>query len=231
MKHLAIVLAGGNGSRMKASVPKQFLLLDGLPVLMHTLKAFASSDLQPELFLVLAANEQEAWKSLCHDHSFTIPHALITGGRNRFESVQNALEHISMRSTSSVPELLAGIHDGVRPLISNELISRLYAQAAIQGTAIPCVEPRESVRKLIGERSEVVDRAAFRLMQTPQCFRYTQLLEAYRRAAHSEFTDDAAVVEAAGTEVHLVQGEYRNLKITYPEDLRMAEALLSENSH
>ncbi len=228
MKHLAIVLAGGNGSRMKASVAKQFLLLEGLPVLMHTLKAFAASDLKPELFLVLASHEHDTWRQLCNEHTFNIPHEIISGGTNRFESVQNALEYIAGREPSCPEATIAGIHDGVRPLLSNDLISRLYEQAFIYGNAVPCVEPRESVRRVFGHAaSEVIDRAELRLIQTPQCFIFHQLLCAYRAATTSEFTDDAAVAEASGTTIQLVQGEYRNLKITYPEDLKMAEALLS----
>jgi len=241
MKNLAIVLAGGNGSRMQSSIPKQFLVIKGLPVLMHTLQAFYFSDPSPDIFLVIAKTEQPAWASLIETYNFKIPHTVVSGGEDRFQSVFNGLLYIKQLNSPECISSIVAIHDGVRPLVSNSLIKMVYDQAAIHSNAVPCLDCRESLRLIEGEDSRVVDRGRYRIIQTPQCFNYASILEAYEDVVaeqfnvnaaleHSQqFTDDASVAQHAGIKINLVKGEYRNIKITLPEDLIIAGALINTN--
>lgn len=242
MKNLAIVLAAGNGTRMLSSTPKQFLLIKGLPVLMHTLQAFYFSDLSPDIFLVIAKSEQAAWAILCKNYNFKIPHTVVSGGNDRFQSVFNALLYLKQLNSPEYVSAIVAIHDGVRPLVSNSLIKLVYEQAAVHSNAIPCLECRESLRFIEGEDSSVVDRGNYRMVQTPQGFNYESILEAYENAVAAQFnvnaamqfghkfTDDASVAQHAGMNINLVQGEYRNIKITLPEDLIIAAALISTDT-
>lgn len=239
MKNLAIVLAGGNGSRMQSSIPKQFLLIKGLPVLMHTLQAFYLSDLSPEIFLVIAKSEQADWTTLCEKYNFKIPHTVVNGGKDRFQSVFNALLYLKQLNSPEYISAIVAIHDGVRPLVTNSLIKLVYNQAALHSNAVPCLDCRESLRLIEGEDSRVVDRSKYRVIQTPQCFNYEAILEAYEDAVAEQFnvnapaqfsqkfTDDASVAQHAGININLVKGEYKNIKITLPEDLVIAEALIN----
>lgn len=239
MKNLAIVLAGGNGTRMQSSIPKQFLLIKGLPVLMHTLQAFYFSDLSPDLFLVIAKSEQATWATLCKNYNFKIPHTIVSGGKDRFQSVFNALLYLKQLNSPENIAAIVAIHDGVRPLVSNSLIKRVYDQAVLYSNAVPCLDCRDSIRLIEGEDSRVVDRGCYRMIQTPQCFNYVAILEAYEKAAEEQFdtnedmefsqkfTDDSSVAQYAGMKINLVKGEYKNIKITVPEDLIITGALIS----
>lgn len=227
MKNIAIVLAGGSGSRMQSSTPKQFLLIKGLPVLMHTLQAFFLASSHPEIILVIARSEQQTWQQLCLTHHFSVPHQVVTGGRDRFSSVYNALQAINDQHSLN-QDIVVGVHDGVRPLVSPALIELIFTAARSCGSAVPCLECRESIRLIQEKDSVMVRRSDFRMVQTPQCFPFIDLYEAYTLAAGdgTEYTDDASVAEKRGMRIHLVDGENRNIKITYPEDLLIAAALL-----
>lgn len=189
-------------------------------MLMHTLQAFYDYDREMRIILVLPASQQAYWAQLCWEHHFTVPHEVADGGETRFHSVKNALERVN---TSG----LVGVHDGVRPFVSQEVIARCYEQAAEKKAVVPVVNVVETVRHLCqGGRSETVPRDEYRLVQTPQVFDAELLLRAYRQPYTPDFTDDASVVEALGEPVWLTEGNRENIKITTPFDLKIAEALL-----
>ena len=219
MKNCCIIVAGGNGSRMESGIPKQFLLIGGIPVLMHTIRNFYDYDHSLLLILVLSGNEISSWNELCLKHHFEIPHLVTAGGETRFQSVKNGL------SLASGSELTA-VHDGVRPFVSHETLARCFNGASMQGSAIPVLPSNESVRKGKMDDSVPVDRSQYFMVQTPQVFKTSILQEAYRQMWTPEFTDDASVVEHAGTTVQMVMGNRENIKITFPEDLLIAELFL-----
>jgi len=219
MKRSCIIVAGGNGSRMGNELPKQFLLVKGKPLLMYTIRNFFDFDPTLQLIVVLPADEIGNWKELCHQHHFDLPHQLIAGGDTRFQSVKNGL------SLVNDSELIA-IHDGVRPLVSHETLSRCFKGAEETGTAIPVLPANESLRKGTLNSSVPVDRSLYFMVQTPQVFKAFLIQESYKRLWIPEFTDDASVVEHSGIKVHLVLGNRENIKITFPEDLRIAELFL-----
>ena len=217
----AILVAGGSGSRMAADRPKQFLLLRGEPVLLHTLRRFAEPALGiSEIVLVLPADQLETWRLLCGEFNVSIPHTLVTGGATRWASVKAGLAALT-----SHPEGLVAVHDGVRPLVSRQVVERTYAAAATFAAAAAAVTPKDSVRLVSQHGSSAQNRSRLRLMQTPQTFEIDLLRRAYSMPELASFTDDATVVDDL-CRVHLVEGDYRNLKITTPEDLVIAEALL-----
>ncbi len=216
MKNYAIIVAGGKGTRMKSGIPKQFLPLGGLPVLMHTLNAFTRAMPDIIIILVLPANHQNRWRALCKKYNFTIPHLAVNGGITRFHSVKNGLRKVSTPGTVAV-------HDGVRPLVSHALIKRCFAAASRNRAVVPAVPVKESLRKITGQRSEAVSRDSFVAVQTPQCFSSLVLHKAYNLPYKKSFTDDASVVEAAGFPIFLIGGEEGNIKITAPADLLIAE--------
>lgn len=216
---VAIVVAGGKGERMQSDIPKQFLEINGKPILMYTLDAFGRYDASVRLILVLPANQIEYWEKLCKKHAFTLDHRIVAGGSARFFSVKNGLEHVADNS-------LVAIHDGVRPLVSTETISRCFEMAALNGSAIPVVDMVDSVRQLTINGSASVDRSQFKLVQTPQIFDAGMLKKAYMQEFTTLFTDDASVVEAMGNKIELVEGNRENIKITTAMDLKFAELLL-----
>jgi len=217
MNKYAIVVAGGKGLRMESKVPKQFLLLVEKPILMHTLEAFQKAIEGIAIVLVLPSDQIETWKLLVKKHSFNVDHRIVAGGKDRFNSVKNGLTEIPEDS-------LVAIHDGVRPLISKDVIVRSFEGAAVYGNAIVSVALKESLREVDQEGNKSVDRGAFRLIQTPQTFKSSLIKKAFSNASHSEFTDDAGVLENAGVKIHLIEGDYKNIKITTREDLLFAEA-------
>lgn len=232
MSEYVIVVAGGKGLRMGADLPKQFLPIGGRPVLMHTLEAFERAISGITLVLVLPHDQQDFWRDLCRQHAFTLPHTIVDGGETRFHSVLNGLE--SLASTGGDGEkTFVGVHDGVRPFVSTEVIRRCYAAAREHGAAIPVIPVVETVRQLSptpteggGVGSFTIDRSRLRLVQTPQVFSLDLLLRAYKQPYCEAFTDDASVVEALGHPVTLVEGNRENIKITTPFDLAIAKALL-----
>ena len=219
MKYYAIIVAGGSGNRMQTETPKQFLLLKNLPVLMHTIKAFAQSDTQPKILLVLNKEQQGYWKRLCEEFNFRVPHEVINGGTERFYSVKNAINSIN-------EECFVAIHDAVRPLVSKELIDGCFKAAELHGNVIAAVQSSDSVRMFKDDKTSALKRDEIFLVQTPQTFSLKILKEAYRQDYSVSFTDDASVVEAIGDAIHILEGERNNIKITYPVDLELAELLL-----
>lgn len=220
MKKSVIIVAAGSGSRMKEDIPKQFIPLLGIPVLMHTIRCFYNYDPQAELVVSLSRSYQEYWKELCYKHHFDLPHVIATGGETRFHTVRNSL------AVAVQGELIA-IHDGVRPLVSHETLDRCFLMAAEKGSAIPCIPVSDSVRMKKENDSIPVDRELYRLIQTPQVFRREILEKAFQQNYQAAFTDDASVVERAGYPVFLVDGNPENIKITTRVDLAIAGALLN----
>lgn len=222
MKKIAIIVAGGTGTRMESEVPKQFMLLNGLPVLMHTIRKFYACDSSIEIRIVLPESEIETWNELCNNNNFTIPCQVFPGGETRFHSVKNGLHDLS-------PHSLVAVHDGVRPLVSKDTIARCYTLAETNGSAVPVIPVRESIRKVEGEDSVSEERSHYRIVQTPQIFSSEILIDAYNLPFEDSFTDDASVVEKAGYKIYLTEGNEDNIKITTSKDLLIAE-LLSNNT-
>ena len=220
MKRYAIIVAGGKGLRMGGELPKQFIPIEGCPVLMRTLDTFHACDESIQIILVLPRDHQDYWRELCVQYQFAVPHRIADGGVTRFHSVQSGLSQVD------APEALVAVHDGVRPFVSHEVISRCYAEAEAHGAVVPVIPVVETVRQLTGEGSVTVDRNAYRLVQTPQTFRATLLRRAYEQPYTDAFTDDASVVEALGEAVTLVDGNRENIKLTTPFDLIVAKALV-----
>ncbi len=224
MKYYAIIVGGGSGSRMQSDVPKQFMLLNGKPILMHTIESFYYSDFKPEIILVLNVDFITYWEQLCEKYNFLIPHTLIKGGLQRFHSVKNGIKAIKEDS-------VIAIHDAVRPLASNELICRSFKEAEESGNAIVAIKSKDSVRQQKGNTSLSLNRDEIYLIQTPQTFQFELLNTAYKQEYSNEFTDDASVVERTGITLNLIEGESKNLKITFPEDLSLAEFYLSQTKN
>jgi len=220
-KKFALIVAGGSGSRMKNALPKQFLEIQGRPVLMHTFEAFLRFDSIIEFLLVLPKQEIEHWQQLCAKHRFVVPHQLAFGGQHRFQSVKNGLDKIN-------DDGIVFIHDGVRPLVSKQTLQRCLETASQKGNALPVVPPSESIRWNDGQVNKAVDRSKYFLVQTPQTFRVKEIKAAYRQTYSEKFTDDASVLEATGKKIYPVPGNHENIKITFPEDLKIAEVFLSE---
>ncbi|MGI4869955.1 MAG: 2-C-methyl-D-erythritol 4-phosphate cytidylyltransferase [Janthinobacterium lividum] len=219
----AILVAGGSGLRMGADRPKQFLLLRGEPVLAHTLRCFTAPTLAvAQVVVVLPFDQLEFWQALVAEHAISIPHALVVGGATRWASVKAGLAALPPAAAGAA---LVAVHDGVRPLVPERVIEAAYQAAATHGAAAVAVAPKDSVRMLAAAGSAPLDRRRLRLMQTPQTFDLDLLRRAYRLPELATFTDDASVVDDLHP-VQLVEGDYRNLKITTPEDLLLAEALL-----
>jgi len=221
MKRYTVIVAGGSGSRMKSKVSKQYLLLAGKPILMHTLSVFYNYDATIDIILVLPAHDQAYWQSLVRQYHFDIPHTLVQGGATRFQSVKNGLSQIKADG-------IVAIHDGVRPLLAPHTLEQLFTTAQQQGNATACVAMKESLRHVDPQTtvSRAVNRTAYKVIQTPQVFRVPLIQQAFQAEETDLFTDDASVFEYAGHKIVLVNGEYSNIKITTPEDLRIAEALL-----
>lgn len=217
----AIIVAGGSGSRMQQEIPKQFIEVAGKPVLMHTIAQFYRYNPDVRLIVVLPEQQQDMWWKLCQKHKFTIFHLVVTGGATRFGSVKSGLAMVQ-------GDAMVAVHDGVRPFTSTEIIKATYKAAAEHGAAIVAVSPKDSIREIIAEGSKAVPRANYKLVQTPQCFTADLLRKAYEQPKSEHFTDDASVVEQLGVKVVLVEGSYRNIKITTSEDLVLAEAFARE---
>lgn len=214
----AVIVAGGKGSRMKSEVPKQFLLLNGRPVLMHTLEAFKKYDEKLEIILVLPANEMPHWDQLVQRYDFSIDYKITQGGKSRFQSVKNGLDLIETDG-------LVAIHDGVRPMVAPDLIGASYNIAAIHNCAVAAVRLKESIRIIDKDATHAMDRSRYRLIQTPQTFKISLIKKAYQTEEDDTLTDDASVFEKAGHSISLFEGDYRNIKITTREDMILVEAL------
>lgn len=224
--NFAIIVAGGSGSRMKSDVPKQFLLLNGKPILQHTVERFltvqlplsVTSQTQPvsiQIILVLPDRDLLTWENLCNEHNFYPDIQLINGGNTRFQSVRNGLNSIQAQTG------LVAVHDGVRPFVSSDIIRNSFETAARTGSAVACVPVKDSVRVVAADgSSQAVDRSRYRLVQTPQTFRLDLFRQAFQSEEQPFFTDCASVMEYAGFPITLIDGSYENIKITTPEDLK-----------
>jgi 2-C-methyl-D-erythritol 4-phosphate cytidylyltransferase len=218
-KEYAIIVAGGKGTRIKSAIPKQFIELNGLPVLIHTLNAFIRYSKNISIVLVLPEDDLTTWKKLADKYSFTFPLTIVSGGETRFQSVRSGLAHIG-------DDGLVAIHDGVRPLISEDIIGASFRLAAVHGSAVAAVRLKESIRMTDQDTTKAMDRSRYRLIQTPQTFSTAIIKKAYDIREDPSLTDDASVAERSGTTISLFEGSYENIKITTPEDLLVAEALL-----
>jgi 2-C-methyl-D-erythritol 4-phosphate cytidylyltransferase len=216
-----IIVAGGKGLRMGSDIPKQFLPIGGKPVLMRTLERFRAYDDALKIILVLPEAQQAYWRELCGQYHFDVEYRLANGGQTRFHSVQNGLALVPDEA-----EGVVGVHDGVRPFPSIEVIRNCYATAREKKAVIPVIPVVETVRHLEGDKSVTVPRGDYRLVQTPQTFDIQLLKAANRQPYNDGFTDDASVVESYGFEITLVEGNRENIKITTPYDLKIAEVLL-----
>ena len=219
MKKSVIIVAGGKGLRMGSELPKQFLPIGGKPVLMHTLEVFRKYDATLQIIVVLPKEQQDFWKQLCKEHGFAVEHFIANGGETRFHSVKNGLALVQAPG-------LVGVHDGVRPFVSVDVISRCYDLAKEHKAVIPVIDVVETLRHLTDGGSETVSRNDYKLVQTPQVFDVELLKQAYAQESTPFFTDDASVVEAMGVPVYLAEGNRENIKITTPFDLKVGSALL-----
>jgi 2-C-methyl-D-erythritol 4-phosphate cytidylyltransferase len=220
IKH-ALIVAGGYGKRMKLKTPKQFIVLNDKPLLMHTISAFYLEDNKTIITVVLPDEYISYWNDLCKKYHFNIKHNIVKGGAERFFSVKNGLDSINETNA------LVAIHDGVRALISTHLINKLYIHAEKYGNAVPAIPVNDSVRQLINDKYTNIDRTKLKLIQTPQCFHADLIKKAYNQNfSKSFFTDDATVLETLNIKINLIEGEEENIKITTPKDLIFAQSIL-----
>jgi 2-C-methyl-D-erythritol 4-phosphate cytidylyltransferase len=226
LKKIAIIVAGGSGQRMNSAVAKQFLLLQNKPILYHTLLAFKVADPSTELIVVLPANQIDYWQTLCEkfpEIKHEAPHKVIVGGETRFHSSKNGIDAIDTTESH-----LVAIHDGVRPLIDPKMINKAFDHAEKNGNCVVAVSSKDSIRLWDSNTNtyKSILRDDVKIVQTPQIFSLNALQNAFSQAYSPLFTDDASVLEAIGETIHLIEGDYTNLKITTPEDLVLAESIL-----
>ena len=219
MKRFVVIVAGGKGVRMGNAVPKQFLLLNGKPVLQRSLEAFATFDPTMTCIVVLPETQISYWKDLCEKYFCKVPHVVVSGGQERFDSVKNGLNAIST-------EGIVAVHDGVRPLVTMEMLREGFETAEKFGSAVPYVDSVDSLRMIDGEKSKTLDRTKIKRIQTPQIFDVCQLKDVMAVEYRPEFTDEASVWELAGKTLYFYKGSEQNIKITTPSDLKIAEVLL-----
>ncbi|MDD3875896.1 MAG: 2-C-methyl-D-erythritol 4-phosphate cytidylyltransferase [Bacteroidales bacterium] len=219
MKAHIIIVAGGKGERMHTDIPKQFIEINGTPMLMHTLKIFKNTLANTPITLVLPKEYNDLWDNLCRNFKFNISHQVISGGETRFQSVKNGLSCVQK-------DCIVAIHDGVRPLVSSHTILRCLEAAENYGAAVPVMPIKDSLRKIDGPKSKPLVRSNYRIVQTPQCFRYEIIAKAYESDYNETLTDDASIAEAAGYNIHCIEGNDENIKITTPADIVIAKALL-----
>ena len=217
-KYSIIITAGGIGKRMQSSLPKQFIQINEKPLLMYTIERFYRFDPTMEILLTLPEDWLGYWESLLSEHDFKLPHRVIAGGAERYDSIKNALA----KCTGSI----IGVHDGVRPLVEEETIRHCFLAAETSGAVIPVVNIAESLRRKKGDTTEIVDRSEYIIVQTPQCFQREILLAAYKLPFHAGITDDASLVEEAGYTIETIAGNESNIKITTQFDLKYAEVFL-----
>ena len=216
MERVALIVAGGRGERMNSEIPKQFLCLNNIPILIHTARQFSHFE---KMVIVLHKTQFNYWKKICAEVNFKTPHVLVEGGENRFQSVKNGLAKIDRNSTIA-------IHDGVRPFVSKSLIDDLMSQTKKGVGLIPVLPIKDSIRMVEGGNSYHVDRNNIYQVQTPQCFISTDIKTAYKQEFSKKFTDDASILENDGGKIVSILGEIKNLKITTKEDLRIAEMFM-----
>ena len=221
MKKTAIIVAGGTGQRMGATMPKQFLVIEGKSILLHAVNQFVAAFADINFVIVLPADYIQEGKNLIASSGLTQHVQFTAGGETRFQSVKNGLAHVA-------PDAIVFVHDAVRCLLTPDLIQRSYQQALEKGSAIPAVASTDTIRITEGTKHHVVDRTNVMMIQTPQTFNAAILQKAFEQAYQSSFTDEANVLETSGTEVFLIEGEYENIKITRPLDLAIAAYILAK---
>ena len=222
-KHFVIILAGGEGKRMKGKTLKQFLVLGKKPVLMHSLRTFYEFDKKSVLSVVLPKNKINFWKTICDKYDFNLPHNIFFGGKTRYDSVKNALFKLKIKKDDIV-----SIHDGVRPFISNKLIKKLFNSASKKGHAAPILTPKDSLRMFVENSSKTksVNRSNFIFTQTPQIFKGEIIKSAYKKENKNNKTDDISLIEDSVNKVNLINGEKINIKITTKEDWLLAKKII-----
>lgn len=213
-----IITAGGTGKRMGGDIPKQFMEVAGKPILFHTIQLFHDFDPSAQILVTLPESWLNYWEELINTYQFDVPHHVISGGEERFHSIKNALQYCD--------EHFVLVHDGVRPLVSQETLQRCVTALEDYDAVVPVIPVKESLRKVEDRKSEAVIRADYSIVQTPQCFEKSLLEDAYAQEYHAGITDDASLVEQNGGVIHSVAGNDENIKITTPMDLVLAEALL-----
>jgi len=216
-----IIVAGGSGKRMDSVIPKQFLELNGMPVLMWTIDRFYRYDQDLQIILVLPLDQVSYWERLCIQYRFEIKHEIAYGGETRFHSVKSGLKLVK-------PGLITAIHDGVRPLVTYDTIQRCFSEAGDKGNAVPVIDINDSIREVYEGGSKVIDRGNLKIVQTPQVFRYEQLAKGYEQEYSQDFKDDATVVEKSGFAINLVPGNNENIKLTTPFDMKIASMWLEQ---
>lgn len=221
MKKTAIIVAGGTGQRMGRVVPKQFLTIEGKPILLHTIDQFVAAFSDINFIIVLPLGYIQEGESLIASSGLTQSFQFVAGGDTRFQSVKNGLAKVDQ-------DAIVFVHDAVRCLLTPALIQRCFQQAVEKGSAIPAVSATDSIRMVEGATHHVVDRENVMMIQTPQTFNAGILMKAFEQAYQPSFTDEANVVEASGHPVYLVDGEFENIKITRPLDLAIAEYILAK---
>jgi 2-C-methyl-D-erythritol 4-phosphate cytidylyltransferase len=221
MSHKTVIItAGGIGNRMKSDIPKQFIELHGKTILEHTLLSFFKFDSKIQLILTLPKDWISFWNEICEKNNFLIPHEIVSGGKERYHSIKNALK-------IAQGDFIA-IHDGVRPLVSMETIKNAFETAELKGNAIPVIPLKESIRFIENEDSKALNRSNYFIVQTPQVFEKNLINTAYKNEFHDKITDDASLVEEMGVKIHVFLGNEENIKITSPIDLKIAAISLSK---
>ena len=221
MYKYALIVAGGMGKRMRSDIPKQFLPLRGIPILMHTIKKFFQADDTVQIIVIIPKSQWKRWHNLIKIHSFSIPHQLVEGGATRFQSVKNGLSKISKPGES-----LVAIHDAVRPFVSVKIIRLSFKTALEKGSAVTAVPVIDSIRKVMHSENKALDRKNYWLVQTPQTFWADTAIQAYIQKEQPFFTDDASVIEHAQYTISLLKGSYENIKITTSKDMKIAHLML-----
>ena len=218
-KRGVIIVAGGSGRRMQSSLPKQFMILGGEPVVARTINTFSEALPGADIVVVLPEEHIALWKNLAARFDVAV-HRVVAGGKERYDSVKAGIEALPAEV-----EYIA-VHDGVRALVSKKLILRAMLEVERHDAVIPVVDVVDSIRRIVGDNSVIVPRSELRAVQTPQVFSAEVLRHAYTLPYDAGFTDDASVVEAAGGRITLIEGERQNIKLTTPEDMAWAESLL-----
>lgn len=216
---IAVIVAGGNGHRMNAGIPKQFMLLNGKPVIFYSIEKFYETN--AEVIVVLPEDQTEYWKKLIHEHNMRIPHQVTVGGATRSLSVYNGLKMVKNG------DALVAVHDAARPMISVSLIEKLFDEASKKGNAIPVIPVKDSIRRITADENKSVDRDHYFIVQTPQVFHASALKKAFENSNFTSFTDEASLMEQTGLKIATVTGERANIKITFPEDIIFVQSALS----
>lgn len=222
LSNSVVIVAGGQGLRAGGDIPKQFQLVGGKPVLMHTIDAFYQFDNDIEIIIVLPEGYNDLWTNLCKQYNFIISHQVVIGGDTRFASVRNGLMSVSDNS-------IVGIHDAARPFVSRSIIDNCYRESKIYDCGvIPVIEEKNSIRIMKGYDSIPFDRSKIRIVQTPQVFPASKIKNAYNVPFETKFTDDASVADAVNIQIRLVEGDEMNFKITTTFDVKLAEFLIQK---